>query len=121
MPYDAKSLPKPEALTKGEHECVELSRGLQMGRELRLPGSKDPDLGSNGDTADLRSGFGGFACTEAARYRRPNSNPKWSPNGKEIAYQTANGQEFYYSYANRYISVIPAEGGTPRRIDYGVR
>ena len=26
----------------------------------------------------------------------PNGNPKWSPDGKQIAYTTANGQQFFY-------------------------
>ena len=43
----------------------------------------------------------------------PNGNPKWSPDGKEIAYTTSNGQQFFY-YANRYLAVISAEGGQPR-------
>ncbi len=33
--------------------------------------------------------------------------------GKQIAYVTANGQQFFF-YANRYIAAIPVEGGTPR-------
>ena len=38
----------------------------------------------------------------------PNGGPKWSPDGKEIAYTTSNGQPFFY-YANSYIAAIPAE------------
>lgn len=43
----------------------------------------------------------------------PNSRPQWSPDGKNIAYVTSNGQQYFY-YANRYIAIVPAEGGTPR-------
>jgi len=43
----------------------------------------------------------------------PNTNPKWSPDGKQIAYATYDGEPFFF-YANRYIAVIPAEGGAPR-------
>ncbi len=42
----------------------------------------------------------------------PDSIPMWSPDGKEIAFQTANGKEFYY-YLNSKIAVVPADGGTP--------
>ncbi len=42
----------------------------------------------------------------------PNSNPKWSPDGKQIAYATYDNQPFFY-YANRYIAAISVEGGTP--------
>ena len=112
MPYDAKSLPKPEALTKGEQNVSSFS-WAPNGARIAFTGSKDPDLGSNGtqqiyvlDLADLH-------VRKLLDSGGPNSNPKWSPDGKQIAYQTANGQEFYF-FANRYISVIPAEGGTPR-------
>jgi len=43
----------------------------------------------------------------------PNGNPKWSPDGRQLAYVTSNGHQFYY-WANRYIAVIPAEGGQAR-------
>ncbi len=112
VPYDAKSLAKPEALTKGEQNVSGFS-WAPNGARIAFTGSKDPDLGSNGtqqiyvlDLADLH-------VRKLLETGGPNSNPKWSPDGKEIAYQTANGQEFYF-FANRYISVIPAEGGTPR-------
>src|SRR5262249_29605682 len=42
----------------------------------------------------------------------PNRGPVWSPDGSRIAYETANGQEFFY-YANRVIAVVPAGGGKP--------
>jgi dipeptidyl aminopeptidase/acylaminoacyl peptidase len=39
-------------------------------------------------------------------------NPVWSPDGKEIAYETANGRE--HSYVNFRVAIVPAEGGKPR-------
>ena len=41
-----------------------------------------------------------------------DSNPQWSPDGTQVAFQTAAGQEL--SYKNTRIAVIPATGGTPR-------
>ncbi len=45
----------------------------------------------------------------------PNHGPKWSPDSKQIAYVTSNGQPIFF-YANRHIAVIPAEGGEPRML-----
>jgi dipeptidyl aminopeptidase/acylaminoacyl peptidase len=39
-------------------------------------------------------------------------NPVWSPDGKEIAYETANGRE--HSYVDFRVAIVPAEGGRPR-------
>jgi len=43
----------------------------------------------------------------------PDTNPQWSPNGKNIAFETAAGAKYYY-YTNMKIAVVAAEGGTPQ-------
>ncbi|MGA3206062.1 MAG: S9 family peptidase, partial [Bryobacteraceae bacterium] len=113
MPYDQKTLPKPEALTKGDQFTVSSFSWSPNGARIAFTGGRDPDLGSQDtqqiyilDLADLH-------VRKLLDKGGPNSNPKWSPDGKEIAYQTANGQEFYF-FANRFISTIPVDGGTPR-------
>ncbi len=113
MPYDVKALPKPEPLTKGEQFNVSSFSWSPNGARIAFTGSRDPDLGSQNtqqiyilDLADLH-------VRKLLDSGGPNSNPKWSPDGKEIAYVTANGQEFYF-FANRYISAVGVDGGSPR-------
>ena len=43
----------------------------------------------------------------------PDSDPQWSPDGKQIAYATSNGEKYFF-YANQKIAVVDANGGKPR-------
>ncbi len=52
-------------------------------------------------------------CASSSKRRGRIRSPKWSPDGKQIAYVTYDGQPFFY-YANRYIAVVTADGGAPK-------
>ncbi len=113
IPSDAKKLPKAEPLTKGDEFSVGGFSWSPDGKRIAFSAGRDPDLGSQDteqlyvlDLADLH-------VRKLLDGHGPNSNPKWSPDGKQIAYATADGQPFFF-YANRYIAVIPADGGAPR-------
>src|ERR1035438_7884339 len=43
----------------------------------------------------------------------PHNGPVWSPDGRQIAFSTANGEKFYF-YTNARIAVVPADGGEMR-------
>jgi dipeptidyl aminopeptidase/acylaminoacyl peptidase len=113
IPSDLKKLPKAEPLTKGDQFSVSGFSWSPDGKRIAFSASRDPDLGSQDteqlyvlDLADLH-------VRKLLDANGPNTNPKWSPDGKQIAYATYDGQPFFF-YANRYIAVIPAEGGAPR-------
>jgi len=113
IPSDVKKLPKPEALTKGENFSVSGFSWAPGGKRIAFSATRDPDLGSQDteqiyvlDLADLH-------VRKLLEGSGPNSRPRWSPDGKQIAFVTANGQPFFF-YANRFIAVIPAEGGKPK-------
>ena len=90
-------------------------------KRIAFSASRDPDLGSQ-RYRDVSTCSTSPICTSrnCSTSAGPNGDPKWSPDGKEIAYTTSNGQPFFY-YANSYIAVIPAEGGQPRILTQGVR
>ncbi len=113
IPSDVKKLPKPEALTKGESFSVSGFSWSPDGKRIAFSATRDPDLGSQDteqlyvlDLADLH-------VRKLLESGGPNNRPRWSPDGKQIAFVTANGDPFFF-YANRYIAVVPSEGGKPK-------
>jgi dipeptidyl aminopeptidase/acylaminoacyl peptidase len=113
IPSDAKKFPKADPLTKGDQFSVGGFSWSPNGKRIAFSATRDPDLGSQDsdqlyvlDLADLHT-------RKLLDGHGPNSNPKWSPDGSQIAYTTSNGEPFFM-YANRYIAVISAEGGAPR-------
>src|ERR1019366_2189409 len=108
-----KKLPKPEALTKGDAFSVDSFSWSPDGKRIAFSASRDPDLGSGDNETLYVLDLADLHVKKLLASPGPNGNPKWSPDGKEIAYTTSNGQPFFF-YANRYVAVIPAEGGQPR-------
>jgi dipeptidyl aminopeptidase/acylaminoacyl peptidase len=113
IPSDLKKLPKPVPLTKGDLFSVDDFSWSPDGKRIAFSASRDPDLGSREteqlyvvDLADLH-------VRKLLESGGPNAAPRWSPDGRQIAYITGNGQPFFF-YANRYIASIPVEGGSPR-------
>jgi dipeptidyl aminopeptidase/acylaminoacyl peptidase len=113
LPADTKKLPKAEPLTKGDTFSVNSFAWSPDSKRIAFSAAKDPDLGSSQtetlyvlDLADLH-------VKKLLDTPGPNGSPKWSPDGKEIAYVTSNGQEFFF-FTNSYLAVISAEGGRPR-------
>src|SRR5262249_15380419 len=45
----------------------------------------------------------------------PDTSPRWSPDGKNIVFQSAMGKPGFF-HANRRLAVVPADGGTPRSV-----
>jgi dipeptidyl aminopeptidase/acylaminoacyl peptidase len=105
--------PEPVRLTEGSSLSVSAFSWSPDSTRIAFSATKDPDLGSS-DTSDIYLlSVSDKTVKKIVDTKGPDGNPVWSPDGTQIAFQTANGREFFF-YANSYIAVIPAGGGAPR-------
>src|SRR3989440_977361 len=113
VPSGGASVAEPKRLTDGDKFSVgEFSWSPDEAR-IAFSAQKDPDLISSG-TADLYVvTVSDGAVKKIVSTPGPDTNPKWSPDGKKIAFETAAGAKYYY-YTNTKIAVVAAEGGTPQ-------
>jgi dipeptidyl aminopeptidase/acylaminoacyl peptidase len=110
--------PEPARLTEGSSFTVSAFSWSPDSSRIVFSAAKDPDLGAS-DTSDIYVlNVSDKAIKKIVDTKGPDGNPVWSPDGRQIAYQTANGREFFY-YANSYVAVVSAEGGAPRVLTEG--
>ena len=113
MPYDVKKLGKPEQLTSGEQFTVGGFSWSPDGSQIAFDAGRDPDLGSGDTTRIYVLELAGLHVRKLVDTPGPHSNPKWSPDGKQIAWVTSDSAPNFF-YSNRFIAVIPADGGPSR-------
>ena len=113
VPGEGAPAAEPKRLTEGDKFSVGEFSWSPDGTRVAFSAQKDPDLISS-ETADLYV----VTVSDGAMKRivstpGPDTNPKWSPDGKKIAFETAAGSKYHY-YTNTRIAVVAAEGGTPQ-------
>lgn len=104
IPADPKQRPKPEALTEGDQFSAGAFSWSPDSKRIAFDAQRDPDLSSS-QTAQV------YVVNLADKFVRklvdsggPNTHPIWSPDGRQIAYSTANGEKYFY-YADSRIAV----------------
>ncbi len=114
-------LPKledPKQLTKGDEFSVDGFSFSPDGARIAFSAQRDPDLIS-GFSADIYTvTVADGAVKKIVETAGPDQNPKWSPDGKQIAFETASGAKYFY-YTNSRIAVVPSDGGTPQVLTEG--
>jgi dipeptidyl aminopeptidase/acylaminoacyl peptidase len=112
IPANVKQLPKPRLLTQVGELSVTGFAWAPDGSRMAFSAARDPDLGSRNTEQLYVLDLDDLHVRKLATFDGPNSRPQWSPDGRQIAFETAGGQASFY-YANSRIAVVPAEGGAP--------
>ena len=110
---ESASLPEPKRLTEGASFTVGEFTWSPDGTSIAFSGQRDPDLISS-ETADVYVvTLSGAKVKKIVSTPGPDRNPQWSPDGKQIAFETSAGSKYFF-YTNMKIAVVDADGGTPR-------
>ena len=122
LPDAAGRIPKleePKLLTKGDDFSV--GNGFSFspdGARIAFSAQRDPDLISGFSSDIYVVTIVDCAVKKIVDTPGPDHNPHWSPDGKQIAYETSGGSKYFF-YTNSHIAVTPSEGGTPEVLNAG--
>ena len=73
------------------------------------------DAGMSGSADISLVGVASGVVTPLVTQAGPDTNPKWSPDGRQIAFESAMAKPFYF-FENGAIAVVAASGGTPQSL-----
>jgi dipeptidyl aminopeptidase/acylaminoacyl peptidase len=109
---------EPKLLTTGEAFSVDSFSFSPDGARIAFSAKRDPDLISGFSSDIYTVTIADGAVKKVVNTPGPDDNPQWSPDGKQIAYETADAAKYFF-YANQKIAVVASDGGTPRVVTDG--
>jgi dipeptidyl aminopeptidase/acylaminoacyl peptidase len=104
---------KATQITEGKDFSVTGFSPSPDGSKIAFAAAANPTPGSSGSSDLYTVGLSDKTVHKIVNSRGPESNPVWSPDGSQIAFQTANGAEFYF-FTNSRIAVVSAGGGATK-------
>jgi len=107
------ALKDPKLLTPGDKFSVETFSFSPDGTHIAFAAQRDPDLISSFSRDIYVLSLADASVKKIVDTPGPDSDPKWSPDGTQIAYVTSNGSKYFF-YTNGRIAVVGKDGGTPR-------
>ena len=113
IPSGGTPAAEPKRLTDGDKFSVGEFSWSPDGTRIAFSAQKDPDLISS-ETADIYVvKVSDGVVKKIVSTPGPDRNPQWSPDGKNIAFETTAGSKYFF-YTNVKIAMVPADGGTPQ-------
>ena len=106
-------LAEPKLLTAGEAFSVGSFSWAPDGKRIAFSAQRDPDLISGFSSDIYTVVVADSTVKKIVDTPSPDNDPKWSPDGSQIAYVTNDGSKNFF-YTNRKIAVVPADGGAPK-------
>ena len=106
-------VPEAHRLTEGDGFSVQGFSWSKDGTKIAFAASKDGELKNGGTTTVYLVSVADKKVTKLVTTPGPNSDPRFSPDGSEVAFVTADGAQYFF-YANQKIAVVPVGGGTPK-------
>ena len=106
------AISEPMRLTKGQTFSVGEFSWSPDGTRIAFSAQRDPDLISSETTDIYVVTVSDDKVKKIVDTPGPDRNPQWSPDGKQIAYETTAGSKYFF-YTNVKIAVVDADGGTP--------
>lgn len=110
---EAKTPAEAKRLTDGTSFTVGGFNWSPDSSRIAFSATRDADLGSSYTSDIYVLNVADKAVRKIVETRGPDNNPIWSPDGRQLAYETANAKEFFY-FQNSHVAVVSADGGTPQ-------
>lgn len=101
--------------TKGKGFTVGAFSWAPEGARIAFSATINPDL-IHGGTSDVYVlHLADDSVKKIVSQEGPDSNPRWSPDGKHIVFSSAMGKTIYFARNSR-LAIVDAQGGVPRSI-----
>jgi len=100
--------PAPVKITDGSFSVGDF-KFAPDGKQIAFSAQRDPDRIS-AFTADIYTvTLAGHTVKKIVETAGPDEDPHWSPDGRQIAFVTANGDPHFF-YTNNRIAIVPSDG-----------